>query len=38
VLGRLVATGKVTQAQATAAYAKDLTLVGGSGTGCTGPR
>jgi membrane peptidoglycan carboxypeptidase len=38
VLGRLVATGKVTQAQATAAYAKGLRLVGGSGTGCTGPR
>jgi penicillin-binding protein 1A len=38
VLGRLVATGKVTQAQATAAYAKGLPLVGGAGTGCTGPR
>jgi len=38
VLGRLVSTGKITQAQATAAYAKGLPLVGGSGTGCTGPR
>jgi membrane peptidoglycan carboxypeptidase len=38
VLGRLVATGKVTQAQAKAAYAKGLPLVGGRGTGCTGPR
>ena len=38
VLGRLVATGKVTQAQAKAAYTKGLPLVGGSGTGCTGPR
>jgi membrane peptidoglycan carboxypeptidase len=38
VLGRLVATGKITQAQATAAYAQRLPLVGGSGTGCTGPR
>jgi penicillin-binding protein 1A len=38
VLGRLVATGKISQAQATAAYAQRLHLVGGSGTGCTGPR
>ena len=38
VLGRLVATGKITQAQSTAAYAQRLRLVGGSGTGCTGPR
>jgi penicillin-binding protein 1A len=38
VLGRLVATGKITQAQSTAAYAQRLPLVGGSGTGCTGPR
>ncbi len=38
VLGRLVATGKITQAQATAAYARGLRLVGGSGTGCTGTR
>jgi membrane peptidoglycan carboxypeptidase len=38
VLGRLVATGKITQAQATATYAQRLPLVGGSGTGCTGPR
>ena len=38
VLGRLAATGKITQAQATAAYAQRLPLVGGSGTGCTGPR
>jgi membrane peptidoglycan carboxypeptidase len=38
VLGRLVSTGKITQAQATAAYTKGLPLVGGSGTGCTGPR
>ncbi len=38
VLGRLAATGKITQAQARAAYAQRLPLVGGSGTGCTGPR
>ncbi|MCW2907355.1 MAG: putative Transglycosylase [Actinomycetia bacterium] len=38
VLGRLVATGKITQAQSTAAYAQRLPLVGRSGTGCTGPR
>ena len=38
MLGRLAATGKVTQAQAKAAYAKGLPLVGGKGTGCTGPR
>lgn len=38
VLGRLVATGKITQAQATAAYAQRLPLVGRSGTGCTAPR
>ena len=38
VLGRLVATGKITQAQSTAAYAQRLRLVGGSGTGCAGPR
>ena len=38
VLSRLVSTGKITQAQATAAYAQRLPLVGGSGTGCTGPR
>ena len=38
VLGRLAATGKITQSQATAAYAQRLPLVGGSGTGCTGPR
>jgi hypothetical protein len=38
VLSRLVATGKITQAQATAAYAQRLPLVGGSGTGCTSPR
>jgi penicillin-binding protein 1A len=37
VLGRLVATGKISQAQSTAAYAQRLPLVGGSGTGCTGP-
>jgi penicillin-binding protein 1A len=35
VLGRLVSTGKITQAQATAAFAQHLPLVGGSGTGCT---
>ncbi|HUY45705.1 MAG TPA: biosynthetic peptidoglycan transglycosylase [Streptosporangiaceae bacterium] len=37
VLGRLVSTGKITQAQAAAAYAQQLHLVGGSGTGCPGP-
>jgi membrane peptidoglycan carboxypeptidase len=36
VLGRLVATGKITQAQSTAAYAQQLPLVGGSGTSCGG--
>ena len=36
VLGRLVVTGKVTQAQATAAYAQRLRLIGGSGTSCGG--
>jgi Transglycosylase len=36
VLGRLVATGKLTQAQATSAYRQPLGLVGGSGTGCAG--
>jgi hypothetical protein len=30
-----VSTGKITQAQATAAFAQHLPLVGGSGTGCT---
>ena len=36
VLSRLVDTGKITQAQSTAAYAQQLPLVGGSGTGCSG--
>jgi membrane peptidoglycan carboxypeptidase len=36
VLGRLVDTGKITQAQSTAAYAQQLPLVGGSGTSCGG--
>lgn len=36
VLGRLVSTGKITQAQANAAFARHLSLVGGSGRGCTG--
>ena len=36
VLGRLVVTGKITQAQATAAYAQRLRLVGGSGTPTAG--
>jgi membrane peptidoglycan carboxypeptidase len=36
VLGRLVDTGKITQAQSTAAYAQQLRLVGGSGTSCGG--
>jgi len=35
VLGRLVSTGKITQAQANAAFAQHLSLVGGSGRGCT---
>jgi membrane peptidoglycan carboxypeptidase len=35
VLGRLVATGQLSQAQANAAYAQPLHVVGGSGTGCT---
>jgi Transglycosylase len=34
VLGRLVATGQLTQTQADAAFARPLHLVGGSGTGC----
>jgi len=34
VLGRLVATGKITAAQSAAAYATGLRLVGGSGRGC----
>jgi membrane peptidoglycan carboxypeptidase len=36
VLSRLVDTGKIAQAQSTAAYAPQLPLVGGSGTSCTG--
>jgi hypothetical protein len=36
VLGRLVATGKITQARATAAFAQPLHLIGGKGRGCTG--
>jgi membrane peptidoglycan carboxypeptidase len=36
VLGRLVDTGKITQAQSRAAYAQQLRLVGGSGTSCGG--
>jgi membrane peptidoglycan carboxypeptidase len=36
VLSRLVDTGKITQAQSTAAYAQQLPLVGGSGTSCSG--
>jgi membrane peptidoglycan carboxypeptidase len=36
VLGRLVDTGKITQAQSAAAYAQRLRLVGGSGTSCGG--
>jgi membrane peptidoglycan carboxypeptidase len=36
VLGRLVDTGKITQAQSSAAYAQQLRLVGGSGTSCGG--
>lgn len=36
VLGRLVDTGKITQAQFTAAYNQQLRLVGGSGTSCGG--
>jgi membrane peptidoglycan carboxypeptidase len=35
VLGRLVATGKLTQAQASRAYAQPLHLVGGPATGCS---
>jgi membrane peptidoglycan carboxypeptidase len=35
VLGRLAATGKLTQAQASQAYRQPLHLVGGPGTGCT---
>ena len=35
VLGRLAATGKLTQAQADRAYKQPLRLVGGPGTGCT---
>src|SRR5499427_6666904 len=35
VLGRLAATGKLTQAQASRAYGQPLHLVGGPGTGCT---
>jgi membrane peptidoglycan carboxypeptidase len=34
VLGRLVATGRLTQAEATRAYRAPLHLVGGPGTGC----
>ncbi len=34
VLGRLVATGVLSQAQANAAFSQPLRLVGGSGTGC----
>jgi hypothetical protein len=36
VLGRLVDTGKITQAQSMAAYAQQLPLVGGTGTSCGG--
>ena len=36
VLGRLAATGQLTQAQASQAYRQPLHLVGGPGTGCTG--
>jgi len=35
VLGRLAATGKLTQTQADRAYKQPLRLVGGPGTGCT---
>src|SRR5215472_8102367 len=35
VLGRLAATGKLTQAEASRAYRQPLRLVGGPGTGCT---
>jgi membrane peptidoglycan carboxypeptidase len=35
VLGRLVATGTLTQAQANTAYSQQLPLVGGSGAGCS---
>jgi len=34
VLGRLVATGKITAAQSANAYAQGLHLVGGSGQSC----
>ena len=37
VLGRLVATGALTQAQAARAYRAPLHLVGGPGTGCAAP-
>jgi membrane peptidoglycan carboxypeptidase len=37
VLGRLVATGTLTQAQAARAYRAPLHLVGGPGTGCAAP-
>ena len=36
VLYRLVATGKISPAQAATAFARPLHLVGGRGTGCTG--
>jgi penicillin-binding protein 1A len=35
VLGRLVATGTLTQAQANTAYSQPLHLVGGTGAGCS---
>jgi membrane peptidoglycan carboxypeptidase len=35
VLGRLVATGTLTQAQADTAYSQQLHLVGGTGAGCS---
>jgi penicillin-binding protein 1A len=35
VLGRLAATGKLTQAQASRAYRQPLHLIGGPSTGCT---
>lgn len=37
VLSRLVATGVISQAQATAGFRRPLRLVGGSGSGCHGP-
>jgi membrane peptidoglycan carboxypeptidase len=37
VLGRLVATGTLTQVQAAGAYRAPLHLVGGPGTGCAAP-